>query len=91
MTHSGPFQPLLFCDSVIPQGLSSKGESRSRAPGAWLRPYHCELSIFGFEDLRLLPNSKHHCPFLPRADAKLETANTDRITREMLPSQQALL
>ena len=27
MTHRGPFQPLLFCDSVIPRGLAGDAPS----------------------------------------------------------------
>lgn len=42
-----------------------------------MRPYHCKLSIFGFKDMGLRPNSEHHCPFLPRANAKPKAANTD--------------
>jgi len=50
MTHSGPFQPLLFCDSVIPQfryELGTRGPSvplhqlergRTAAQPGWLVP-----------------------------------------------------
>ena len=41
MTHRGPFQPLLFCDSVIAAGISGVGRVALTAKGhvrsAWLQ------------------------------------------------------
>lgn len=41
------------------------------------RPYHCELSSFVLEDLRLRPHCEHHGPLLPRAHTEPEAASTE--------------
>lgn len=46
-------------------------------PCAQLGPYHCELSSFVLEDLRLWPHSEHHGPLLPGADAEPEAGSTE--------------
>lgn len=57
------------------------------APGA----YHCELSIFGFVDVWLLPGGENHGSFFPGTDLELEAIIKQVKTRGILPGLQSLL